>query len=199
MWDQRYSEPGYAYGTDPNDFLKAEYHRIPAAGQVLCLAEGEGRNAVFLAKQGYNVTGVDQSKVGLGKAQSLAAENGEKITTVQSDLMEYDLGVDRWDGVVSISAHIPKPQREELHRRVVAAMKSGGVLILEAYTPRQLEMAGIGGPPASQRERFMSFADLKNELADLDFIIGRETEREMVEGKYHVGTCAVVQVVARKP
>ncbi len=72
MWDQRYDEEGFAYGTAPNDFLKSEYFRIPKGGRVLCLAEGEGRNAVFLAMQGYSVTAVDQSSVGLQKAKSLA-------------------------------------------------------------------------------------------------------------------------------
>ncbi len=79
MWNQRYNEAGFAYGVEPNDFLRAEYFRIPNNGKVLCLAEGEGRNAVFLAKQGYSVTAVDQSSVGLQKAEMLAIENGVEI------------------------------------------------------------------------------------------------------------------------
>ncbi len=104
MRGQRYKEEGFAYGTAPNDFLKAEYSKIPRGGKVLCLAEGEGRNAVFLAKQGYSETAVDQSAVGLEKAQDFAAENGVEITMVVADLADYDLGVEAWDGIVSTAA-----------------------------------------------------------------------------------------------
>ena len=99
MWDQRYGEPGYAYGTAPNDFLAAHAARyLPVAGEVLCLAEGEGRNAVFLARLGFRVTGVDGSAVGLEKARQLAAENSVEIQTIVADLGGFDLGVGRWDG-----------------------------------------------------------------------------------------------------
>ena len=108
MWDQRYGEPGYAYGTAPNDFLAAHAARyLPAAGEVLCLAEGEGRNAVFLGGLGFRVTGVDGSAVGLEKARHLAAENGVEIQTIVADLDAFDLGVGRWDGIVSIL--VPHP------------------------------------------------------------------------------------------
>lgn len=198
MWDQRYNEEGFAYGTAPNDFLKAEYSRIPKGGRVLCLAEGEGRNAVFLAKQGYSVTAVDQSSVGLHKAESLAIENGVEISTIVSDLADYDLGNEVWDGVVSIAAHVPPLLRKELHSQVVKSLKRNGVFILEAYTERHLEMDGVGGPPPSQKELFMSLAELKVELEGLEFIIGIEVERNISEGKYHQGESAVVQVVACK-
>jgi hypothetical protein len=199
VWNQRYSEPGYAYGTAPNDFLKAECGRIPAGGKVLCLAEGEGRNAVFLATQGYTVTAVDQSAVGMQKAQTLAEATGVLITTKVADLASYDLGVNIWDGIVSIAAHVPPDIRKSLHQRGVNALKPGGVFILEAYTERQLEMDGTGGPPATQRHLFMALDQLQEELQGLTFLIGQETEREMTEGKYHQGKSAVVQVVAQKP
>jgi len=198
MWDQRYSEEGFAYGTAANDFLKSEYHRIPEGGRVLCLAEGEGRNAVFLARQGYAVTAVDQSSVGLHKAERLAVENGVEISTIVTDLGDYDPGSETWDGIVSIAAHIPPLLRKQLHARVVSALKKNGVFILEAYTERHLDMDGVGGPPPSQKELFMSLAQLKVELDGLEFIIGNEVERHISEGKYHQGYSAVVQVVARK-
>ncbi|MEM9089029.1 MAG: class I SAM-dependent methyltransferase [Cyanobacteria bacterium P01_F01_bin.53] len=198
MWDQRYREPGFAYGTNPNDFLKAEYARIPKGGRILCLAEGEGRNAVFLAQQGYRVTAVDQSAVGLQKAEAWAHEQGLEIATIVADLSTLDPGIAAWDGIVSISAHLPPAIRRPLHSQVVAALKKDGILLLEAYTDRQLEMDGVGGPPASQKDLFMSLHDLEAELAGLDFVVGRELEREMSEGKYHQGLSAVVQVIARK-
>jgi len=199
MWDERYSEEGFAYGKEPNDFLRAEYSRIPENGQVLCLAEGEGRNAVFLAKHGYSVTAVDQSEVGLQKAQKFASESGVAIQTTVADLADYDLGVDVWDGIVSIWVHVPVALRKRLHRNVVSALKPGGILILESYTERHLEMDGTGGPPPSQRELFMSLYELQEELDGLEFIFGAETDRLVSEGRYHVGESAVVQVVARKP
>jgi len=198
MWDERYSEDGFAYGTQPNDFLKTEYSRIPKGGNVLCLAEGEGRNAVFLAMQGYSVTAVDQSAVGLQKAEKLARECGVSITTEVADLADYDLGCEKWDGVVSIWAHVPLELRKKLHAAVVCSLKQGGVVILESYTERHIEMAGVGGPPAAQKDFFMSLKQLSDELKGLDFIVACEIDRYISEGKYHVGESAVVQVVAMK-
>ncbi len=198
MWDQRYNEAGFAYGTTPNDFLKSEYFRIPKGGRVLCLAEGEGRNAVFLAMQGYSVTAVDQSAVGLEKAESLAIQYGVEITTEVVDLADYDLGCEVWDGIVSIAAHVLPLLRKELHAQVVKSLKDDGVFILEAYTEHQIEMSGVGGPPPSQKELFMSLDKLVIELEGLEFIIGSEVERNISEGKYHQGESAVVQVVACK-
>ncbi len=196
MWDQRYNEEGFAYGTEPNDFLKSEYRRVPKKGRVLCLAEGEGRNAVFLAKQGYLVTAVDQSLVGLQKAENLAAEHGVEISTTVADLADYDLGSEVWDGIVSIAAHVPPLLRKEIHAQVAGALKRNGIFILEAYTERHLEMDGVGGPP--QKELFMSLDELKVELEGLELIMGIEIERNISEGKYHQGESVVVQVVAGK-
>lgn len=198
MWDQRYNEEGFAYGTNPNDFLRSEYSRIKKGGRVLCLAEGEGRNAVFLAKHGYSVTAVDQSSVGIEKAQNLAIENRVEISTIVADLADYDLGNEIWDGIVSIAAHVPPELRKDLHGRVVTSLKRGGVFILEAYTEHHIELDGIGGPPPSRKEMFMSLNDLESELKELHFVIGVELERTISEGKYHQGESAVVQVVACK-
>jgi len=196
MWDKRYSNETFAYGTEPNDFLKSEFFQIPKGGKVLCLAEGEGRNAVFLAKQGYRITAVDQSPVGLVKAKNFAAQHGVEISTVVADLNDYDFGENTWDGIVSIAAHVPPILRKKIHTQVVNSLKGSGVFILEAYTQRQLEMDGIGGPP--NKELLMSLADLTIELNGLEFVIGQEVDRHISEGKYHQGESAVVQVVARK-
>ncbi len=197
MWDERYGEPGYAYGTDPNDFLVANAERtLPPKGEILSLAEGEGRNAVYLARLGFRVTGVDGSAVGLEKARKLAKFHGVDIRTEITDLGAFDLGVERWDGIVSIWCHTPPDLRARLHRSVVAALRPGGVLLLEAYTPRQLEYK-TGGPPTA--ELMMTLAALREELVGLDLLVAEEKLREVHEGKYHDGLSAVVQVVARKP
>jgi SAM-dependent methyltransferase len=146
MWDQRYSSDTYVYGTEPNGFLVTAAARLPP-GKVLCLGEGEGRNAVWLAAQGHEVTAVDASGVGLRKAQRLAAERGVTIATVHADLAAFDIEPGTWDGIVSIFCHLPPALRADVHRRCVAGLRPGGVLLLEAYTPRQLGM----GPAARPR------------------------------------------------
>lgn len=101
-WDQRYSEPGYAYGTDPNDFLKASLGYLPVNGSILSLAEGEGRNSVFFARHGYKVTAVDVSPVGMEKTQALAQKHGVQVTSIVADLAEFTLGPKQYDAVISI-------------------------------------------------------------------------------------------------
>jgi len=197
MWDERYSEPGFAYGTEPNDFLAANAERyLRPNGEVISLAEGEGRNAVFLARRGFRVTAVDGSAVGLEKARVLAGKHGVDLQTVVADLGVFDPGVERWDGIVSIWCHLPSALRERLHRSIVSALRPGGVFLLEAYTPDQLRYK-TGGPSAA--EFLMTLAAVRNELAGLEFLEAGEKLREVHEGKYHDGMSAVLQVVARKP
>ena len=197
MWDQRYAEPGFAYGVEPNDFLAANAERyLPPGGEILCLAEGEGRNAVFLARHGFRVTGVDQSAVGLEKARAFAERNGVTIDTVVADLAVHDLGTARWDGIVSIWCHLPQPLRARVHRSVVAALRPGGIFLLEAYTPDQLRYR-TGGPPTA--DMLMTLAAIREELSGLELLHGEETVREIHEGAYHQGPSAVLQVIARKP
>ncbi|MBI5449841.1 MAG: class I SAM-dependent methyltransferase [Gammaproteobacteria bacterium] len=195
MWDQRYSEPGYAYGTDANEFLKQHYAAIPAGGRVLCLAEGQGRNAVFLAQHGYDVTAVDASSIGLQCARTLAAQRGVEIATVVADLADFPLEPRAWHGIVSIFCHLPPPARIRLHAQIAQALVPGGVMILEAYTPAQLRLKS-GGPPLA--EMMMTAQTLRDELAGLDFVQLRELEREVVEGKYHTGRGAVVQLLGSR-
>ncbi len=195
-WDARYAEPGWAYGSEPNDFLREQAYRLPAAGRVLCLAEGQGRNAVHLASLGHRVTAVDLSPVGLARADALAASRGVPIRTVVADLADFPIEPLAWEGVVSIWVHVPPEVRVPLHRAVVAGLAPGGVLLLEAYTPRQLGR-DTGGP--SDPGRLMTLASLERELAGLEWELARELERDVVEGRYHSGRADVVQLVGRKP
>jgi SAM-dependent methyltransferase len=194
MWDERYSAKEYAYGTTPNEFLVEKVSRIPK-GKVLSLAEGEGRNAVFLAKQGYAVTAVDSSLVGLNKARKLAEENDVIVEFIHADLADYDLGEYRWDGIVSIFCPLPSSLRKELYKRVIAGLKQNGVFLLEAYTPDQLKYGTGGGNSADVMQ---SKESLRLELAGLKFKHLIELEREVIEGVYHTGTGSVVQAIAEK-
>lgn len=195
MWNERYAEPGSAYGTEPNDFLVESVASIPT-GPVLELCAGEGRNGVFLASRGFDVTSVDASAVGLAKAEALAKERGVALSTIVSDLDGFVIEPGAWAGVVSISAHLPRDLRRRVHAAVAKGLRPGGVLVLEAYTPAQIAL-GTGGP--KNAAMCMTLAGLREELAGLDFLVGVEREREIWEGKYHRGRSAVVQVVARKP
>ena len=195
MWDQRYGGEDFAYGTEPNDFLRDHADRIPE-GPVLCLAEGEGRNAVFLAARGHPVLAVDQSPVGLAKARRLAEDREVSIDTEVADLAEWNFPVEAFAGVVSIFGHLPPPVRRRVHAAAVRALRPGGVLLLEAYAPGQVGR-GTGGPPVV--EMTMSLDDLREELAGLEFERAEELERSVLEGRYHTGEASVVQIIGRKP
>jgi SAM-dependent methyltransferase len=194
MWDERYSIEEYAYGTKPNEFLEQNFNHIPK-GKVLSLAEGEGRNAVFLAKQGYSVTAVDASIVGLGKARKLAEASGVVVEFIHADLADYDLGENRWDGIVSIFCPLPSSLRKQLYKRVEAGLKRNGVFLLEAYTPDQLKHGTGGG---NSVDVMQSKESLSLELPGLKFKHLIELEREVIEGVYHTGIGAVVQAIASK-
>jgi len=195
MWDERYNTAEYVYGTDPNAFLANVVDEMPK-GRTLCIAEGEGRNAVFLAEQGHDVVAVDASAIGLAKAQRLASERGVAIETVVADLADFAIAAHGWDAVVSIFAHVPPDIRKPLHRKIVQGLRSGGMLVLEAYTPEQIKL-GTGGPPVP--ELTMNLDSLREELDGLVFQHALELARDVIEGRFHTGKGAVVQVVAIKP
>lgn len=194
-WDDRYSEPGFAYGTEPNEFLASVVGTLPQ-GKILSLAEGEGRNAVYLASLGYEVTGVDVSEVGLRKAQALAAERGVTITTIHADLGTFEIGTEQWDGVIAYYCHVPSAIRIALHRAAVHGLKPGGVFLLEAFSKDQLTY-GTGGPQSL--DMLMSLDDVKMELAGLEFRHAVQLEREVREGNRHTGLASVIQIVGIKP
>jgi len=194
-WDEKYGAPGHYYGTEPNRFLREHHAVIPAGGAVLCLAEGEGRNAVFLAQQGYRVLAVDQSPVGLHKAERLATERGVEIETIVADLADYRIEPGRWDGIVSIWCHLPPPLRAAVYGQAVAGLRVGGAFLLEAYTPEQLRY-GTGGPKSA--DLMPTLAELRTELDGLDLVHAVEREREVLEGQGHFGLSAVVDIVAVK-
>lgn len=194
-WDERYATEDFVFGTEPNDFLKQVAKQIPANSNVLCLADGEGRNGVFLAELGHRVTAVDQSKVGLEKAQRLAQERGVVLETVVADLSQYDLGQARWDCIVSIFFHIPPALQQVIYPGVINALKPEGLLILESYIPKQLEFK-TGGPPIA--ENMLTAEIARDAFASLEIERCQELEREVVEGTGHTGHAAVLQFIGRR-
>lgn len=195
MWNARYSSPDFAYGTEPNDFLAAVAERIPP-GRVLSIADGEGRNGVFLATLAYEVTSVDSSSIGLAKAQRLAAARAVHLTTIVADLADYVIAPKSWEGIVSIFCHLPPPIRRRVHEQVERGLAPGGLYVLEGYSIHQLSL-GTGGPRSV--DLLLTLDALRAELAGLELLHAAEIERDIHEGELHSGRSAVVQIVARKP
>jgi len=192
FWDERYAAEDFAYGTEPNDFLRQHCGAIRPGGKVLCLADGEGRNGVWLATQGFDVTSVDVSERGLEKARSLAQRCGVAIRTVAADVTAFELG-QGWDGIVSIFLHLPAAVRERLHQRCMAALAPTGVFLYEAYGHEQLRF-NTGGP---REPRLLP--QLEEVLAELqDHRIQHQFAgtRLVQEGPLHHGEGYVIQVVA---
>lgn len=196
FWDTRYSGTDFCYGTAPNAFVAACAAQIPP-GPVLCLGEGEGRNAVFLATRGHAVTAVDQSAVGLAKARHLAARHGVTLTTLTADLATLTIAPGAWSAVVATFVHLPPPLRATVHHAAATGLRPGGVIVLEAYTPDQLRHRT--GGPVNTPELFMTLAALRTDFAGLEELIARELERDVREGTGHTGRGAVVQFLARQP
>lgn len=192
FWDERFSGPQLAYGEAPNDFLVEVTARLPR-GRALSLGEGEGRNAMHLARQGYAVTALDASSAGLARARARAEAAGLAIETVHADLSTYALEAASWDVIVSVFCHLPMPLRRAVHRAAVKGLRPGGAFVLEAYTPAQIAH-GTGGP--KDVSLLYSLDDLREDLAGLSFEIAVEKEREIHEGVLHNGMSAVVQVLA---
>jgi SAM-dependent methyltransferase len=195
FWDERYASDEFAYGTAPNDFLVQMSGRLRRGGRVVCLADGEGRNGVWLAQRGMMVLSVDVSERGLCKARELAQRAQVKIQVAVADVTRFDLGVDRWDAIVSIFLHLPRKARRALHARCLAALKPGGSFIFEAYGREQLRY-GTGGP--RQPELLPELADVLEDLQGLRIEHQFAGTREVHEGRLHSGMGYVVQVVASR-
>jgi SAM-dependent methyltransferase len=195
FWDKRYAADGYVYGTFPNEFLAAVADQIPP-GPVLCLAEGEGRNAVHLARRGYAVTAVDQSAVGLAKAAALAEKFRVPLTTTIADLAVFAITPGAWSGIVAIFMHLPPDLRARVLAQAASGLRPGGVFILECYSPAQLAY-NTGGP--REVSLLPTLALLRGELTGLEILHGQELERDILEGDGHTGRGAVVQLIVRRP
>ncbi|MFM6946998.1 MAG: class I SAM-dependent methyltransferase [Flavobacteriales bacterium] len=194
FWNERYAEEKYAYGLEPNDFLKSQ--DIGSGLKVLCLAEGEGRNGVYLAKLGNEVTCVDYSEAGLEKTQKLAKQNGVEISCVCADLGQMNLQTESWDLIVGIFAHFPSNVKKHIWPQIYNALKPGGQLLIEVYDQEQLRFA-TGGP--QQPDLLYSKEELQALLiGDFSSIQIEKVFREVHEGSYHNGASATLQVRAEK-
>jgi SAM-dependent methyltransferase len=198
-WDDRYNTDEYVYGTTPNDFL-VEHATDLLAGReqahILCLADGEGRNSVYLAELGAQVCAMDISAVGLAKAEKLAKQRGVSIQTEVVDLTQAELPKAHYDGVVAIFCHLPSQGRAHLYEQVLASLKPGGFFLVEGYTAAQLGR-GTGGPDSA--DLMLSKAELEKVFKSFEIQVSQEIERDIHEGERHNGVGAVCQFIAQKP
>ena len=191
FWNQRYSEPEYAYGTEPNDFFREQLRLLPP-GRILLPGEGEGRNAVHAALNGWKADAVDYSAEGAQKALALAERGGVTLSYFVQDLAEFLPANGIYDAVALLFVHLPSELRIAVHSRAVEALRPGGVLILEAFTPGQLAY-GSGGP---REERMLYTAEqLSEDFRGLDIHHVRTLVRTLHEGPFHEGDASVVQIV----
>lgn len=195
FWNQRYAGDEFAYGIEPNDFLVGVVMRFAQRGAVLCLADGEGRNGVWLARQGFAVTSIDIAQRGLDKASLLAAHHGVAIRTRAADLSTCDIGVDAWDAIVSVFLHLPPRVRRDLHARCVAALRPGGLIAFEAYGPGQAGR-GTGGP--KEPELLPALEDIEQEFPGCTVLHRFGGLRDVQEGSHHSGLGEVVQLLVQK-
>ena len=196
FWDQRFAEPGYKYGLEPNAFLQQHASRLAPRSRVLLPGDGEGRNGVWLAQQGHQVTSVDLSAVGLQKASALAAERGVSLTTLQVDLADWCPEPDSFDAIVLIFTHLPEHMRATAHHRLALGLRSGGLLLLEAFHTDQLQHSS-GGP----KDRSMLYtpdllaADFAGQLMPELSWAGEVT---LSEGPGHQGLACVTRWIGYK-
>lgn len=194
FWNKRYASEEYIYGVDPNHFLKESLDDLKP-GDILFPAEGEGRNAVYAAIQGWNVSAFDISSEGKEKAIKLASDNNVSIDYTVVGFGEFDAKPESYDAIALIYAHVPAVDREAYFQKCVAWLKPGGSLILEGFSKKQLGL-NSGGPKSL--EMLFSLEELKTELKGLTFDERIETKIILSEGAYHQGQGEVVRVIATK-
>jgi SAM-dependent methyltransferase len=197
FWNARYATDDYIFGTAPNVFLASQAALIHTGMRALAVADGEGRNGVWLAAQGVRVHAVDFSPAALDKARKLANERGVTLEVEQADILNWDWPEAEYDLVAAIFIQFaPPPERERIIAGIRRCLKPGGVLILQGYTPKQIEFA-TGGPsnPAN-----LYTADLLHAwFGDWDIVHLHEHESFISEGSHHHGMSALIDLVARKP
>lgn len=193
-WDERFAGDAFAYGTEPSRWLVAHAPRFPRGLPVLAPGDGEGRNGVYLAGLGLDVHAVDGSPVGLAKAERLAASRGVRIRTTVADLAAFVPEPGRYGAVVLVFLHLPPSLRPVVHARAAAALAPGGVLVVEAFSPRQLAFTS-GGP--RQPDMLYDAATLRGDFPGVAWESLGELETDLDEGPLHQGRASIVRGVGR--
>lgn len=196
FWDDKFAGRDYVYGTEPNAFLVSQRHRLERGQEVQAVADGEGRNGVWLAQQGLRVTTVDGSPVAVQKALKLALDRRVNIRAQVADLADWAWPVAAFDAVVAVFIHFPPETRRDMHHAMYAALKPGGLLVMEVFHPDQLDY-GSGGPPV--REMLYDAETLRSDFQGMEILELDEVETELDEGPLHRGLARTTRLVARRP
>lgn len=197
LWDKRYAQDDYVFGVAPNAFLASQAGRLIPGWRALAVADGEGRNGVWLAQQGLSVLSIDNSPVALAKARRLADERGVSLTFERADLATWSWPEGEFDLVAAIFIQFAPPElRGAIFANLGRALKPGGLLLLEGYRPEQIAY-GTGGPPIA--ENLYTEPMLRAAFADLEIVELRAYDAPIHEGAGHDGMSALIDLVARKP
>lgn len=200
MWDSRYSETEYAYGINPNKFFESYLNEFPLSGKLLLPAEGEGRNAVFAAKKGLDVTAFDISIEGKKKALKLAKNENVEIKYEVGNLFDLDIIKEKFDIAALIFAHFPPPILSRYHNKIADLIKDGGIIILEGFSKSHLpirnENPKVGGP--NKMEMLFSIESIKDDFPNFEIIKLEEVEVQLNEGNFHNGKGKVIRFIGRK-
>jgi SAM-dependent methyltransferase len=195
-WDDRFATPDYLFGTEPNTFLAANAFRIAPGGRVLAVADGEGRNGVWLAAQGLDVVAMDFSAVALAKSRALAASRGATLSTIEADIYRWEWEADTFDAVVAIFIQFAPPDRRPaLFAGLKRTLRPGGVLLLQGYRPEQIAYA-TGGP--GEAGHLYTRDLLETVFGDFSSLDIREYDTVIEEGAGHNGLSALIDLVGRK-
>ncbi|HEY1872269.1 MAG TPA: class I SAM-dependent methyltransferase [Chitinophagaceae bacterium] len=198
-WNDRYDTEKFAYGEEPNNYLKEQLSKIPV-GTILFPAEGEGRNAVFAARLGWTVTAFDISDKGKSKAIRLAEKNHVTIDYKVGDLQTLDFETEQFDAIALIYAHFPASIKSVYHRTFDKFLKNGGYIIFEAFSKKHIDCLTanekVGGP--KDIESLFSIDEIRSDFPNYEFLELEEKEIELSEGLFHNGRGSVIRFVARK-
>jgi 2-polyprenyl-3-methyl-5-hydroxy-6-metoxy-1,4-benzoquinol methylase len=194
-WEKRFSASGYAFGKEPNAFLKSQEPLLRGRKTALSVADGEGRNGIWLAEQGLDVLTIDFSPAGIAKAQALAAERGVKLRTEMADVTKWHWPKNAFDVVVAIFIFVDPPDRDALFANLKGALRPGGLLLIQGYRPKQLEYK-TGGP--SDAARMYTREILQAGFGDMAKLDIREHDTLISEGHSHAGMSALIDLVATK-
>ncbi|MEP0942116.1 MAG: class I SAM-dependent methyltransferase [Rhizobiaceae bacterium] len=196
MWDQRYDRPDYLFGTRPAEFLVQQAKVLSARSTILCVADGEGRNSVYLAELGHAVTAFDASQIGVEKARKLALQRTVDVEFNLSGVEDWNWS-QQYEAVVGIFIQFAPPQlRQSMLSKMIEAVRPGGLLLLHGYAPRQVKY-GTGGPPNA--ENMYTVELMQKTFADLEILRLEDYDANIDEGEGHSGISALVDLIARKP
>jgi cyclopropane fatty-acyl-phospholipid synthase-like methyltransferase len=196
FWDERFAGDDYVYGTAPNAFLAGQAHLLRPGMRALAVADGEGRNGVWLAERGLAVLSVDGSAIGQEKTRRLAAARGVAVETLCADLLAWDWPHAAFDLVAAIFIHFGPTERPRMHHAMLEALKPGGLLVMEVFHPDQARYR-TGGPP--DPAMLYSAETLRRDFVGAHISLLEERVASLEEGRYHRGPAAVTRLMARRP